>query len=99
MPTSAIAQLGAAQRWANGIAPAQLPPRPSVETARGDRLRVGFVSSDFRPHPMVYLSIAYWEGFDRDRFETFAYGIRAADVGPIGQRVARGAVHLRRTAK
>ncbi len=54
---------------------------------------MGFVSSDFRPHPMVYLSIAYWEGFDRDRFETFAYGISLRDTSPIGERVARAFEH------
>jgi protein O-GlcNAc transferase len=94
MPTSPAAQLRAAQRWASAVAAASLAARPLVTVARGERLRVGFVSSDFRAHPMVYLSIAYWEGFDRDRFETFAYGIRAADVGPIGQRVARAFDHF-----
>jgi predicted O-linked N-acetylglucosamine transferase (SPINDLY family) len=68
--------------------------RPPLEARRSGRLRVGFVSSDFRPHPMVYLSIAYWEGFDRDRFETFAYGIGPRDPGPIGERVARAFEHF-----
>jgi len=94
MPTSAAGQLRAAERWARGIAPASPLARPSYAPVRGGRLRVGFVSSDFRAHPMVYLSLAYWEGIDRDRFETFAYGIRAADTGPIGQRVARAFDHF-----
>jgi predicted O-linked N-acetylglucosamine transferase (SPINDLY family) len=94
MPTSAAAQLRAAERWARGVAPPVPAARPPHTVARGERLRVGFVSSDFRPHPMVYLSIAYWEGLDRDRFETFAYGIRAADPGPIGQRAARAFDHF-----
>ena len=94
MPTSATGQLRAAERWARGIAPSSPAAGPSFALARGERLRVGFVSSDFRAHPMVYLSIAYWEGIDRDRFETFAYGIRAADPGPIGQRVARAFDHF-----
>jgi predicted O-linked N-acetylglucosamine transferase (SPINDLY family) len=94
MPTSAAAQLRAAERWARGIAPPSTAARPALAVARGERLRVGFVSSDYRAHPMVYLSIAYWEGIDRDRFETFAYGIRAADPGPIGQRVARAFDHF-----
>ena len=94
MPTSSAGQLRAAERWASGIAPPSPAARPSLALARGERLRVGFVSSDFRAHPMVYLSIAYWEGIDRDRFETFAYGIRAADPGPVGQRVARAFDHF-----
>ena len=94
MPTSAAGQLRAAERWARGISPVSPTGRPPLTVARGERLRIGFVSSDFRAHPMVYLSIAYWEAFDRDRFETFAYGIRAADHGPIGERVARAFDHF-----
>jgi predicted O-linked N-acetylglucosamine transferase (SPINDLY family) len=94
MPTSAIAQLHAAQRWARTIPLAAPVARPRVAASRGERLRVGFVSSDFRPHPMVHLSIAYWESFDRDRFETFAYGIAPPDPGPIGERVTRAFEHF-----
>jgi predicted O-linked N-acetylglucosamine transferase (SPINDLY family) len=43
---------------------------------------------------MVYLSIAYWEGLDRDRLETFAYGIQPTDESPIGTRVARAFEHF-----
>ena len=94
MPTSAIAQLHAAQRWARTIPVAAPVARPAVAAARGERFRVGFVSSDFRPHPMVHLSIAYWESLDRDRFETFAYGIAPRDPGPTGERVARAFEHF-----
>jgi predicted O-linked N-acetylglucosamine transferase (SPINDLY family) len=94
MPTSAVAQLRAAERWARAI-PAPSPvARPAHPGSPGQRMRVGFVSSDFRAHPMVYLSIAYWEGFDRDRFETFAYGIMPRDTGPIGTRVAKAFEHF-----
>ena len=53
MPTSPAAQLRAAELWARGIAPSSPALRPSIALARGERLRVGFVSSDFRAHPMV----------------------------------------------
>jgi predicted O-linked N-acetylglucosamine transferase (SPINDLY family) len=94
MPTSALAQLRAAERWARAFAPPSPGDRPAIAAQRSERLRVGFVSSDFRLHPMVHLSIAFWEGFDRDRFETYAYGIYPADPGPIGQRVARAFDHF-----
>ena len=94
MPTSAVAQLRAAERWARTIAAPSPVARHAASATHGERVRVGFVSSDFRAHPMVYLSIAYWEGFDRDRFETFAYGIQTADRGSIGTRVARAFEHF-----
>jgi protein O-GlcNAc transferase len=94
MPTSPRAQLRAAQRWARGFAPAAPAARPSVTVTASERLRVGFVSSDFRSHPMVHLSIEFWERLDRDRFEAFAYGIRERDPGPLGQRVTRAFEHF-----
>jgi predicted O-linked N-acetylglucosamine transferase (SPINDLY family) len=60
----------------------------------GERLRVGFVSSDFRGHPIAYLSLEFWERIDRDRFETFAYGIRERDLGPLGLRIEQAFDHF-----
>jgi predicted O-linked N-acetylglucosamine transferase (SPINDLY family) len=94
MPTSARAQLHAAQRWARGFAPSPALPRPDVTVANGERLRIGFVSSDLREHPMAHLQVEHWERIDRTRLETFAYGLRAPDQGPIGARVAQAFEHL-----
>ena len=60
----------------------------------GARLRVGFVSSDLREHPMMHLQLEHWERIDRARIETFGYGLRATDPGPIGRRVARAFEHF-----
>jgi predicted O-linked N-acetylglucosamine transferase (SPINDLY family) len=94
MPSSPRAQLRGAQRWARGCAPASPAARPRVAVAPGERLRVGFVSSDFRNHPMAHVSMEVWERIDRDRFETFAYGIRERHLGPIGQRIERAFDHF-----
>jgi predicted O-linked N-acetylglucosamine transferase (SPINDLY family) len=94
MPSSPTAQLRAAQRWALGFAPPSPAARPRVAFAPGERLRVGFVSSDFRVHPTAHLSMELWERIDHDRFETFAYGIRERDLGPIGQRIERAFDHF-----
>ena len=94
MPSSPTAQLRAAQRWARGFAPPSPAARPRVAFAPGERLRVGCVSSDFRGHPTAHLSMELWERIDHDRFETFAYGIRERDLGPIGQRIERAFDHF-----
>ncbi|MGH8851885.1 MAG: tetratricopeptide repeat protein [Casimicrobiaceae bacterium] len=94
MPCDAQAQLRAAQRWAVTMAPPSPVPRPAAANARGERLRVGFVSSDLREHPMAHLQMEHWELIDRTRLETFAYGLRAADPGPIGGRIARAFGHF-----
>jgi len=87
MPASPIAQLNAARRWARGFAPPSPLPRPTVVREPGERLRIGFVSSDFRNHPMVHLSLDFWERIDRARFETFAYGLGPEDTSATGARI------------
>jgi len=94
MPTSARQQLIAAQRWAQGFAPRIPANRPRVVFGPGERLRVGFVSSDLRPHPTTSLLMELWERIDRERIETFAYAIVAPDRGPTGQRIAKAFEHL-----
>ena len=94
IPSSPLAQLRTAQRWArdSGQTTPAVRPRPAI--APGERLRVGFVSSDFRRHAVVYLSLEFWERIDRDRFETFAYGIRERDLGPLGPRIEQAFDHF-----
>lgn len=93
MPTSPQAQLHAAQRWARGLAPLA-PPRPVVTLAPGERLRVGFVSSDFREHPVARQTVELWERIERGRIETFAYSTLPKDSGPFGQRIANAFEHF-----
>jgi predicted O-linked N-acetylglucosamine transferase (SPINDLY family) len=58
-----IAALGAPRR--------ALPPDPSGWPAR--RLRVGYVSHDFKRHSVAYFVEGVLESHDRTRFEVFAY--------------------------
>ncbi len=94
IPCDAQAQLIAAQRWAATRAPPVPAARPKVTMPAGARLRVGFISSDLREHPMMHLQLEHWERIDRARIETFGYGSRAADRGPIGRRAARALEHF-----
>ena len=94
MPLPARTHLRAAQQWARTFHPGPPLPRPSVRTAPDRRLRVGFVSSDFRSHPVASLLTEVWERIDRARLETFAYGIMPADTGPVGRRIAKSFEHF-----
>ncbi|HEX4524940.1 MAG TPA: tetratricopeptide repeat protein, partial [Casimicrobiaceae bacterium] len=94
MPCDAAAQLRAAQRWAATIAP-PVPARRHAPTKPANaRLRIGFVSADFREHPMMHLQLEHWERIDRERVETFGYGLRATDPTPIGRRAAHAFEHF-----
>jgi predicted O-linked N-acetylglucosamine transferase (SPINDLY family) len=45
---------------------------PSPRPVR-DKIRVGFMSSDLRGHPVAYFALPLFEHYDRERFEVFAY--------------------------
>ena len=94
MPLPAPTHLRAARQWARALHPGPLLPRPVAPAAPDGRLRVGFVSSDFRSHPVASLLTEVWERIDRSRLETFAYGVLPADRGPVGQRIARSFEHF-----
>ncbi|HEY0650531.1 tetratricopeptide repeat protein [Phenylobacterium sp.] len=47
-------------------------PRPQPRAAT-DKIRVGFMSSDLRQHPVGYFTLPLFDHFDRNRFEVFAY--------------------------
>jgi len=60
------------QRVARRIAPiANRPAMPALSTGR--RIRIGFMSSDLRDHPVSYFAQPLLELYDRDRFEVFCY--------------------------
>jgi protein O-GlcNAc transferase len=96
MPLAPRLQLNAARRWAEDLAARVAPPAPRPATSRppGARLRVGFVSSDFREHPIASLLVECWERIDRTRIETFAYNLLSADPGPMGRRIAHAFEHF-----
>ncbi|HEY2969607.1 MAG TPA: tetratricopeptide repeat protein, partial [Casimicrobiaceae bacterium] len=96
MPLAPRLQLNAARRWAEDLRlRAGLPlPSPATSRPRGARLRVGFVSSDFREHPVASLLVECWERIDRTRIETFAYSLLSADPSPVGRRIAHAFEHF-----
>ncbi len=53
---------------------AQPRPRPPVRAA-GGRIRVGFLSPDFRAHPTAWLARLLLRLLDRSRFEIHAYAL------------------------
>jgi protein O-GlcNAc transferase len=47
--------------------------RPATPRASGGKLRVGFMSSDLRQHPVGYFALPLFDHVDHDRFEVFVY--------------------------
>jgi protein O-GlcNAc transferase len=79
----------AADTVARGIA--RLPPRAAM--AR-DKIRIAYVSADFRTHPVPQLMVGLFEHHDRTRFETFAVSLCADDASPLRQRLNAAFDHV-----
>ncbi len=81
-----------AAAWANRAArragaPVSRPPVPRRPRAAGGRIRLGYLSHDFRDHAVSQLLVRTLELHDRAAFEVFAYGTGPADESPLGRRV------------
>ena len=90
---SASQQLAVARRWSQ----AMLPPAqaPATIHRRGDRLRIGYLSNDFRDHPTGRLVVGLIEAHDRRRVEVFGYSYGAAQDSPLRRRIAAAFDHWR----
>lgn len=69
---------------------AGLEPVKRTERGPSKRLKVGYISSDFRDHAVAWLVVGLLENHDRERFETFAYSTAASpEASEVGARIAR----------
>lgn len=63
--------------------PLQRPARPH----RHDKIRIGYLSADFRDHPISRLMIGVWEQHDRKRFEICAISLNSREGGALSRRL------------
>ena len=71
---------------------------PSVPSRRHKKIRLGFLSPDFREHPAARLHWRQMEGHDRGLFEVFGYSIYPGDGSDIGKRAEEACDVLREMA-
>jgi protein O-GlcNAc transferase len=83
---SPAAQLRCAQTFLAHRCP-PTAPLWTGERYRHDRIRLAYVSADFRVHAVSYLLAGVFERHDRRRFETFAVSLRPEEESALGQRV------------
>jgi protein O-GlcNAc transferase len=68
---------------------AEFPSRPSPRYEH-DRIRLAYVSSDLRPHPVSYLIAGLIEGHDRKFFHVTGVSLQPEDSSEFGQRIKHG---------
>ncbi len=78
------------RQWGRGVAERIAPVAPVAMPALsgGRRLRVGFMSSDLRNHPITYFALPLLEGYDRDRVEVFCYSFYEKEPDPVQRHIA-----------
>lgn len=76
LPSTPAQQLACARQWAARHLPVPAFRHPPADSRVTARLRVGYLSTDFRSHAVAYLVAQLFELHDRSRFEVigFSYG-------------------------
>ena len=59
-----------------------------------DRLRIAYVTADFRPHPVAFLIAGLFEHHDKSRFETFGISLGPGTDSEIHARIATAFEHF-----
>ncbi len=72
-----------------GVTP--LPLLKPADRAVADRIRLGWVSFDFREHPVSQLLVELLERLDRQRFEVVLYSAGPDDGSELRQRLQKAA--------
>lgn len=57
----------------------------------GGRIRIGYLSGDYREHATAWLMAELFELHDRGRFEVMAFSLEPSDRSPMRERLERGA--------
>ena len=80
-------QLQCARNYIENKIPLPPPPLSSGQKGRHDKLRLAYISADFRSHPMAYLITELFEQHDRSRFEIIGISIGIDDRSETRKRV------------
>ena len=87
-PISDAARLALARGVARKLQAGVEPVGQDVRA--GGRIRIGYVSPDFRVHPAAFLTRRMYELHDRERFDVFAYSLMPDDGSDIRRDIVQG---------
>lgn len=98
-PLSGAKQLSIARRRAENVAKgveaaARRLGKPDAGSGEVGRLRIGYLSSDFRENALAHLTAGLFGLHDRDRFEIFGYSLGPDDGSVYRQRIANDCDHF-----
>lgn len=74
-------------RYARNTFPSSLKRFSHKASTENGRIRIGYISTDFRDHAVSRLTAELFELHDRDRFEVFGFALGAKDSSPMRERL------------
>lgn len=84
------AQQQAARLWAQHSFPPRATSWPGPVPAADGRIRIAYLSRDFKPHPVAFLMAEVFELHDRTQFEVIALSYGPVGDDPLQQRLRAG---------
>jgi protein O-GlcNAc transferase len=87
IPSSSADQLQCAKLWIANTFPPSDKPIWQGEQYDHDRIRIAYLSADFRDHPMSDLMAGIFECHDKSHFETIAISLGPDDNSEIRKRL------------
>jgi protein O-GlcNAc transferase len=81
--------------WGQRYEVKPVPLRPH-RAPPSQRIRVGFVSSDLRHHPVSYFALPIFDHYDHERFEFFAYSFHPGEPDGVQRRITSKVSAFRR---
>ena len=88
-----LRNLAVARAWARSWSPRRETPRPTPR-ARDGRLRVAYLSYDFRNHPVAHLVAGLFRRHDRGRFEVVGLSLGPDDQSRWRRQIAADVDHF-----
>lgn len=67
---------------------AKTPVRRPPPRSRDGKIRLGFMSSDLRHHPVAYFALPLFDHIDRERFEIYCYSYYQGEEDQVQRHIA-----------
>ena len=94
LPSSAADQQAYTRQYVGEIHPESKNPLWQGERYSHDRIRIAYLSADFREHAVSQLIVGMFEHHDRARFETVALSFGADDGSAMRSRIVKAVDHF-----
>lgn len=99
LPIDPAQQLAVARAQATAVEALMAPARQNLRIewpadVPRERLRVGYVSGDFRDHATAHLIRKLFQIHDRERFEIFGYSLRPGDDSRYWRDISQACSHF-----